>query len=188
MKETIRYYYNIDVDNLESQDGKYFFKYQNQDFFFVFFNRNLDELDDILKCCINMKEKGVDAHNIIVNINGEVLTKVDNYNYILMSVSNFNEEYDIFDIVNMTNKLTLNYQTSKLYRNNWGALWSEKMDYFEYQVRELGLDKKVIQESFSYYLGLAENAISYVNNTTLKYNSFNSKVTLSHRRIFYPNF
>ena len=81
MKETIRYYYNIDVDNLESQDGKYFFKYQNQDFFFVFFNRNLDELDDILKCCINMKEKGVDAHNIIVNINGEVLTKVDNYNY-----------------------------------------------------------------------------------------------------------
>ena len=189
MKETIRYYYNIDVDNLESQDGKYFFKYQNQDFFFVFFNRNLDELDDILKCCINMKEKGVDAHNIIVNINGEVLTKVDNYNYILMSVSNFNEEYDIFDIVNITNKLTLNYQASKLYRNNWGALWSEKMDYFEYQVRELGLNKVVIQDSFSYYLGLAENAISYVNNTNLKYNTFNNaKITLSHRRIFYPNY
>ena len=136
-----------------------------------------------------MKEKGVDAHNIIVNINGEVLTKVDNYNYILMSVSNFNEEYDIFDIVNMTNKLTLNYQTSKLYRNNWGALWSEKMDYFEYQVRELGLNKVVIQDSFSYYLGLAENAISYVNNTNLKYNTFNNaKITLSHRRIFYPNY
>ena len=64
----------------------------------------------------------------------------------------------------------------------------KKWIIFEYQVRELGLDKKVIQESFSYYLGLAENAISYVNNTTLKYNSFNSKVTLSHRRIFYPNF
>ena len=188
MKETIKYYYNIDVQNIEEKDGKYFFRYQNQDFFFVFFNRNLDELDDILKCCTNMREKGIDAHNIIVNINGEVLTKVNNYNYILMSVSNFNEEYDIFDIVNMINKLTLNNQSSKLYRNNWSALWSEKMDYFEYQVRELGLDKKVIQESFSYYLGLAENAISYVNNTTLKYNSFNSLITLSHRRIFYPNY
>ena len=69
MKETIKYYYNIDVLNLEEKDGKYFFKYQNQDFFFVFFNRNIEELDDILKCTINMKEKGIDAHNIIVNIN-----------------------------------------------------------------------------------------------------------------------
>ena len=101
MKETIKYYYNIDVQNLEEKDGKYFFRYQNQDFFFVFFNRNLDELDDILKCCTNMREKGIVAHNIIVNINGEVLTKVNNYNYILMSVSKFSEEYDIFDIVNM---------------------------------------------------------------------------------------
>ena len=188
MKETIKYYYNIYIDSLEENAGKYFFKYQNQDFFFVFFNRNIDELDDILKCTMDMKEKGIDVHNIIVNINGEILTKVNNYNYILMSVSKFNEEYDIFDIVNMINKLTLNYQTSKLYRNNWGKLWSDKMDYFEYQIRELGLNKKIIQDSFSYYLGLAENAISYVNNTTLKYNSFNAKVTLSHRRIFYPNY
>lgn len=188
MKETIKYYYNIDIDSLEENAGKYFFKYQNQDFFFVFFNRNIDELDDILKCTMDMKEKGIDVHNIIVNINGEILTKVNNYDYILMSVSKFSEEYDIFDIVNMINKLTLNNQTSKLYRNNWGKLWSDKMDYFEYQIRELGLNKKIIQDSFSYYLGLAENAISYVNNTTLKYNSFNAKVTLSHRRIFYPNY
>ena len=188
MKETIKYYYNIDVQNIEEKDGKYFFKYQNQDFFFVFFNRNLDELDDILKCCTNMREKGIVAHNIIVNINGEVLTKVNNYNYILMSVNKFSEEYDIFDIVNISNKLTLNNQSSRLYRNNWSLLWSEKMDYFEYQIRELGLEKKIIQESFSYYLGLAENAISYVNNTNLKYSPINSLITLSHRRIFYPNY
>ena len=188
MKETIKFYYNIDIDSLEESAGKYFFKYQNQDFFFVFFNRNIDELDDILKCTMDMREKGIDVHNIIANVNGEILTKVNNYNYILMSVSNFNEEYDIFDIVNMVNKLTLNNQTSKLYRNNWSKLWSDKIDYFEYQIRELGLEKKVIQDSFSYYLGLAENAISYVNNISLKYNPFNAKVTLSHRRIFYPNY
>ena len=185
MKETIKFYYNIDIDSLEESAGKYFFKYQNQDFFFVFFNRNIDELDDILKCTMDIR---IDVHNIIANVNGEILTKVNNYNYILMSVSNFNEEYDIFDIVNMVNKLTLNNQTSKLYRNNWSKLWSDKIDYFEYQIRELGLEKKVIQDSFSYYLGLAENAISYVNNISLKYNPFNAKVTLSHRRIFYPNY
>ena len=41
------------------------------------------------------------------------------------------EEYDIFDIVNISNKLALNNNKSNLYRNNWGTLWSEKVDYFE---------------------------------------------------------
>lgn len=189
MKETIKYYYNIDIDDLKEQDGKYFFKYQNQDFFFVYFNRNIEELNDILICVNNMKEKGIDVHNIIINRNGQYLTKINNFDYILMSVNNYNEEYDIFDMINIANKLTLNYNTSKLYRNNWSNLWTQKMDYFEYQIRELGINKTVIKDSFSYYLGLAENAISYVNNTNLKYNALNNaKITLSHRRIFYPNY
>ena len=189
MKETIKYYYNIDIDDLKEQDGKYFFKYQNQDFFFVYFNRNIEELNDILICVNNMKEKGIDVHNIIINRNGQYLTKINNFDYILMSVNNYNEEYDIFDMINIANKLTLNYNTSKLYRNNWSNLWTQKMDYFEYQIRELGINKSVIKDSFSYYLGLAENAISYVNNTNLKYNALNNaKITLAHRRIFYPNY
>ena len=189
MKETIKYYYNIDIDDLKEQDGKYFFKYQNQDFFFVYFNRNIEELNDILICVNNMKEKGIDVHNIIINRNGQYLTKINNFDYILMSVNNYNEEYDIFDMINIANKLTLNYNTSKLYRNNWSNLWTQKMDYFEYQIRELGINKTVIKDSFSYYLGLAENAISYVNNTNLKYNALNNaKITLAHRRIFYPNY
>ena len=189
MKETIKYYYNIDIDDLKEQDGKYFFKYQNQDFFFVYFNRNIEELNDILICVNNMKEKGIDVHNIIINRNGQYLTKINNFDYILMSVNNYNEEYDIFDMINIANKLTLNYNISKLYRNNWSNLWTQKMDYFEYQIRELGINKTVIKDSFSYYLGLAENAISYVNNTNLKYNALNNaKITLAHRRIFYPNY
>ena len=59
MKETIKYYYNIDVDNLEENNGKYHFRWQNRDFFFVFYNRNLEELEDILLCVQNMREKGI---------------------------------------------------------------------------------------------------------------------------------
>src|SRR5699024_9169729 len=82
---------------------------------------------------------------------------------------------------------TLNNYNSKLYRNNWENLWMQKVDYFEYQIRELGLDKQVIKNSFSYYIGLAENAISYVHNVKLKYPS-QGTIVLSHRRIFYPNY
>ena len=105
-----------------------------------------------------------------------------------MAVANPEEEYDIFDIANIASKLQLNNKNSRLYRNNWGSLWMQKMDYFEYQIRELALDKSVVKDSFSYYVGLAENAISYVNNTNFKYRAFNAPIVLSHRRVFYPNY
>ena len=187
MKDTISFYYNIDIDTLEEKDGKYHFKYQNRDFFFVFFNRNLEELEDLLDCISEMQKKGIDVHGILINKDNSILTKINEYNYILFSVNNCSETYDTFDIIDMNNKLTLNNYNSKLYRNNWENLWMQKVDYFEYQIRELGLDKQVIKNSFSYYIGLAENAISYVHNVKLKYPS-QGTIVLSHRRIFYPNY
>lgn len=187
MNDTIRYYYNIEIDDLENLDGKYHFKYENQDFFFVYYNRGVEELEDLINVGNEMRLKGINVHSLILNINKSYLTKVGEYNYILFSVSNLEEEYDIFEIVKIQKKLVLNNKRSNLYRNNWAYLWSEKVDYFEYQVRELGLEKSIIKDSFSYYIGLAENAISYVNNAEFKYGGLNALVTLSHRRIFYPN-
>ena len=43
---------------------------------------------------------------------------------------------------------------------------------------------KYILDSFSYYIGLGENAISYVNNTNIKYQrTQQDRICLSHRRI-----
>ena len=91
-------------------------------------------------------------------------------------------------MVKISEKLVLNNNKSNLYRNNWGTLWSEKIDYFEYQVRELSIEKDVVKNSFSYYVGMAENAISYVNNTNMKYGMDVYRIVLSHRRVFYPNY
>lgn len=186
MKETLEYYYNLDIDNLEELDGKYHFKIENQDFFFVFYNRGLE---DIIGVCNEMFLKGINVHEVIRNRDNSFLTKVNEYNYILFKVNNLSEEYDIFDMVNISNKLVLNNNKSSLYRNNWGSLWSDKIDFFEYQVRELGVEKNVVKSSFSYYVGLSENAISYVNNAILKYGGVSSgRIVLSHRRVFYPNY
>lgn len=189
MKETLEYYYNLDIDNLEELDGKYHFKIENQDFFFVFYNRGLEELEDIIGVCNEMFLKGINVHEVIRNRDNSFLTKVNEYNYILFKVNNLSEEYDIFDMVNISNKLVLNNNKSSLYRNNWGSLWSDKIDFFEYQVRELGVEKNVVKSSFSYYVGLSENAISYVNNAVLKYGGVSSgRIVLSHRRVFFPNY
>lgn len=188
MKETLEYYYGLDIESIEELDGKYHFKIENQDYFFVFYNRGIEELEDIINVSNEMVKKGINVHKILINKNNSFLTKVGEYNYILFAVSNLNEEYDIFDMVKISEKLVLNNNKSNLYRNNWGTLWSEKIDYFEYQVRELSIEKDVVKNSFSYYIGMAENAISYVNNTNMKYGGDAYRIVLSHRRVFYPNY
>lgn len=188
MKETLEYYYGLDIESIEELDGKYHIKIENQDYFFVFYNRGIEELEDIINVSNEMVKKGINVHKILINRNNSFLTKVGEYNYILFAVSNLNEEYDIFDMVKISEKLVLNNNKSNLYRNNWGTLWSEKIDYFEYQVRELSIEKDVVKNSFSYYIGMAENAISYVNNTNMKYGGDAYRIVLSHRRVFYPNY
>lgn len=188
MKETLEYYYGLDIESIEELDGKYHIKQENQDYFFVFYNRGIEELEDIINVSNEMIKKGINVHKILINRNNSFLTKVGEYNYILFAVSNLSEEYDIFDMVKISEKLVLNNNKSNLYRNNWGTLWSEKIDYFEYQVRELSIEKDVVKNSFSYYVGMAENAISYVNNTNMKYGGDAYRIVLSHRRVFYPNY
>ncbi len=189
MKDIINYNYNFDLQEVEEKGNNAYFSYFGEDYYFVFFNRTQEELVDILKVIQELKEKGIRVHDILLNRFGNSLTKVgDNYYLLLKLNMNKDEEINFISIVEYADKLKLNSLNSKLYRNNWGELWSKKIDYFEYQIKELGKDKKVILDSFSYYIGLAENAICYVNKINKVMSlSENDNVTLSHRRIFFPN-
>jgi spore coat protein YutH len=188
MKDTIIYNYNLDIDDIEEQDGKYYFKLDNKEYFFVFFNRDIIELDDIITILNYMQEHSIQHNKLILNVHNTYLTKVGDYNYILIESTNPLEEYDIFDLIDFQKKLVLNPSNSKLYRNNWQELWSEKIDYFEYQMQQLGISKEIVPASISYYIGLSENAISYVSMTNKNYYNNDFKLVLSHRRIYYPNY
>lgn len=189
MKEIIKYYYNFDVQIINDFKNCSTFKYDGEDFYFVFFNRTMEELNDLIAISIELKYKGIRVHDIVLNSENKLLTKVgDNY-YILLKLNTpSNEVVSFIRIIEMSNKLKLNPKNSQLYRNNWGELWSSKVDYFEYQVKEIGKDKHIILDSFSYYIGLAENAISYVNkiNKVIGISEYDN-IVLSHRRIFNPN-
>ena len=189
MKEIINYNYNFDIIECRNFENYTVFDYNGDIFYFVFFNRTEAELNDLIKIIFELKNKNIKVHDIILNREKKALTKVGNVNYILLKLNNkFDEKINFTSVCELSEKLKLNNNSSKLYRNNWGDLWSKKIDYFEYQIKEIGKDKQVVLDSFSYYVGLAENAISYVNkvNKTIKNEDFNN-ITLSHRRIYYPN-
>ncbi|HJJ16523.1 MAG TPA: hypothetical protein OIM63_00305 [Bacilli bacterium] len=188
MKKDIEYYYNIKIDHLEQLNNCYFFKYNNENYYFVLLNRPEEDLKEILIVCEELKNKGILCHNFMLNKDKKIVTIINNINYVMLKpLQNEKEELDLIDITNIQNNLLLKEEKSKLYRNDWARLWSEKIDYFEYQIREIGKDKKLILNSFSYYIGLAENAISYVNNVNETYQK-EYLLTLCHKRVYYPTY
>jgi len=190
MKESINYYYNLNIDEVENWESVYRFKINKNYFYFVTLKRIENELEDLVNVSRELKARGIEVHDIILNRFGKIITNVYNVNYVLLKpIGDMYEEYELSDIIKINKKLILNENKSKLYRNSWVKLWSDKLDYFEYQIRELGKDKSVVLNSFSYYVGLGENAISYASSTIEKYKpTEQDRICLSHRRINYPNY
>lgn len=189
MKETINRYYGFNVEEVFECETYSFFYLNDETYYFVPLNRNEKEFSELLTCCIELKSKNVECHDFVYNIYNSVITIYDHKPYILFKVKGkIMEEYDISNIIDFNNKIILNSEKIKKYQNNWDIMWGHKNDYFEYQIRELGKNKEGILNSFSYYIGLAENAIAYVNQTKKKYDRTPLDIiSLSHRRIFLPN-
>ena len=190
MKDIINYYYNFNIASVEDWDSIFIFTYKKEKFYFVPFKRTERELIDLVEITKELKARGLECHDLILNKFGKLITNVYETNYILLKpIGDIYEEYDIKDMLKINSNLILTPHKSNLYRNSWSKLWSDKIDYFEYQIHELGKNHEIILDSFSYYIGLGENAISYVNNASLKYQkASNDRICLSHRRIKYPNY
>ena len=191
MKDIIKYFYNIEVteENIHSVNGSFEFKI-NQTLFFLYpAMRSEKELIDIYQICNELKLRKIPVHTLVLNRENKLISKIYDQNYILLKMETDEEkEINILDIISLQENLLISKNKRELYRNNWAELWSKKIDFFEYQIHELGKNKKIILNSFSYYIGLAENAIEYVNNTTKKYQAIAAeKISLSHKRIEFPN-
>ncbi len=189
MKESIEQNYNITLDYINDENNNYSFKYKNEDYIFTFFNRGKNELDEIIKCNEELKKMNIKTLLFVPNKFNNIITTINETNYVLLHVpNNYKQEVDLTEIIGNNKKLVLKHDYTNLYRNNWANLWSEKLDYYEYQIRELGKDKDVILDTFGYYEAMAINAISLINNNNYVFDEQKDKLTLSHRRIFFPNY
>ena len=179
MKNLLLYNYGIDIDILENIDNGICFYIDYNKYYFLKITRvpsDIEEISSLLNKYINP------YHFIIQNKFGDVITIDDKIPYVLIKIKSAeNEEIEIRDI--LLNQMRVDDSYSILRRDNWGTLWSEKVDYLEYQVSELAKDHPILISSFSYYVGLAENAIEYFN--ALGEND--KTLVLSQKRIKYPN-
>lgn len=181
MKNIIYYYYNLKIDKITNKNNNYYFYYNNYLYYFIIYNNNPNIINDIYTLSLSIKNSPI--HTIIKNKNNNYLTPVENILYILLKINyNFAKQITIKEINYITN---LNYFPQKnLIRSNWNILWSKKIDYLENQIPQIGRKYPLLVDSFSYFVGLAENAISYYQNTILNMPSkFENDYRLAHDNI-----
>jgi len=173
MKNILSYYYQIIIDDKSYQDETYF-SYNNHLFSLYRYERNIDEINSLVMLNNYMINNNVRINQIVFNIYNEPITYYENNYYVLVKID-YRFSDGSFKFIESPNSKSYDI----LKRNNWGYLWSAKIDYIEYQIEHFKNKYPILLETVNYYIGLAENAIMYFNMLKLD----NLRLYICHRRV-----
>ena len=162
MKNAIIYYYNLNPPNIHQLNKMYKFSIDNNYYTLVEIEYDLEYIEKTYKLSLYINEYN---NRIILNNQNNIITYINRKSYVLlMSNKSLDRKITIDDIIEFNNKTKgINYKV-----NDWYNLWINKIDYFEYQINELENKYPLIKESFNYFSGLTETAISLLNNMNIK--------------------
>lgn len=163
MKNIINYYYNLNPNKIKQIFNYYYFYINNELYYFIIYTRKIDDIKAIYEFNQNMLKRNILVNEIINNTTNTIITYINQIPYILVKISiNINKPITLPEIYYLSNH-NIPYK-NELMRSNWALLWSKKIDYLEYHQEQNNLSYPILSESFNYFIGMAENAISYVNN------------------------
>lgn len=176
MKNTIKYYYEFENITILKYSKQIYVKSNNEVYIFSKVN-NIKETIEIYSLTSNVK--GI--YSFILNKEKSIFTPYNNDNFVLLKIPSKKTQPKIGLINIPTGKYELD-------RTNWYELWTKKNDYFEYQSKHLKKNNYSISESLNYYLGMAENAISYIYNSEVEKGESIESKKICHRRIEKDNY
>jgi len=176
MKDNLKNYYNIKALDIKQIDDDYIIYDENN----IFLLYKID-IDDI-KYYLNILS--LDIHNylykFVINKDMSYISNINDNKYVLLSTNKIlNEEINIEDI----KTFNLNNILIKRKEIDLVDLWSKKLDYLQYQISQFGNDFKDVLNSFSFFIGMGENAITFISNNSINFS--NIRMSLSHVRLNY---
>ena len=171
MKNLINYFYGIQINEYKKRDNSFYFIDNKNEFEFVEFYGDINSLINLFSF---LKQSNMEVDEIILNNQNSFLTDYENKTYILLKKNN-NNRGDI-NLEAIQNYDINTYIKGKI---NWKDLWKEKIDYYEFQLEETGINYPLLKETFSYYVGLSEIAINLLNYIDLN----NVELYISHKRL-----
>lgn len=171
MKNLINYFYGIQITEYKKRNNSFYFIDNKNEFEFVEF---YGDINNLLNLFSFLKQSNMEVDEIILNNQNSFLTHYENKTYILLKKNNHNR-------VNINLDDIQNYDINTYIKGkiNWKDLWKEKIDYYELQLEETGINYPLLKETFSYYVGLSESAINLLNYIDLN----NVELYISHKRL-----
>ena len=183
MLDYINYFYNLYPPLLNKENDNYVFFVGNEKYYLTPYRRELSEIKDLVELNKRMISSNSLVHEIIINKFNEPISVISNVNYVLLRVYvNDIKKIDINDIIYMLNENVDLSGLKSLLRTNWVSLWSSKVDYIEYQMGHLIKKYPFLNNTIDYYLGLCENAITYIKNLKM-FSDYKIPIGISHKRI-----
>lgn len=177
MKDLLNYYYYIITDRINMYQHNYYFSYQNNYFCLYRYDKNFNDIRDIFNLNTYMLYNNYKINKIILNKDGEILTLKESHYYVLVLLNGNSKNYiDLKNVIEFNQRLT---NLNLLNRTNWFYLWSNKIDNIEYSINHLMHKYKLIYNSIYYYIGITENAISYLKMVKLE----NHNISICHKRV-----
>ena len=179
MKNALSYYYNLNPIEIHQINNRYKFKIDN-DYYTLLEIKMDNNINEIYELSKYLNSIGIYTHQIILNLQNNITTYVNNNNYVLLKTyDEMNKKIQLEDIINFSNITSNISKNINLRRDNWYNLWINKLDYFEYQISQIGIKYPLIRESFSYFAGMTETAISFLINEKINNNIF----SICHNRV-----
>ncbi len=177
MKDLLNYYYYIITDRINMLNHNYYFTYLNNNFCLYRYENNLNTLEEIFNLNTYMLYNNYKINRIILNREGKIATFYNNNYYVLVLLQYNNKNFiTLKDIIQFNQKLV---NINLLNRTNWFLLWSNKIDNIEYSIKHLMHKYKLIYNSIYYYIGLTENALTYLKLININ----NKNISISHKRV-----
>lgn len=164
MKNLIKYYYDLEIDSITYSYGEYRFKYHSFEYCLVNVERDIDEINEIYILSNELHRINIPCHEIIKNNLNLLITTVEEKKYILLKkyvVSN--QPITIDDIILFNFNTTYNWNYNSLKRTFWNELWIKKIDYYEYQMGQIGKKYPLLYHSLYYFIGITENGMQLIN-------------------------
>lgn len=169
MKNTIHFYYNLNFDEIFEYENYSIIVMNENVYAFKVLNISVENLLEIMKV---FQANNTKINKIIFNKDNNLVTEYNGKNYIMTLIENTNEMehfYLLPGIVNTNEDVIIN-------------LWEKKIEYYIKKIGDIGLGNSWIINSFNYYIGMAENAISIYNRC----DKSKIRYVISHRRLNYP--
>src|SRR5574344_1544392 len=120
MKQFLKYYYNIDVNNICEKDYNYYF-YNDNNLFYIEKNiRTKEEVNDLYEISRELNNKKFPVSTIIINKFGEIVSVYNDIEYILLLINvDTSSDIDLNEISKINKLIDLSKDKKNLYRNNW---------------------------------------------------------------------